>query len=31
MKARLLYFASTLALGLGWLGDSLGMSDGSGF
>jgi hypothetical protein len=31
MKAQLLYFASTLALGLGFLGDSLGMADGSGF
>jgi hypothetical protein len=31
MKAQLLYLASTLALGLGFLGDSLGMADGSGF
>jgi hypothetical protein len=31
MKARLVYVASMLALGLGWLGDSLGMHDGSGF
>jgi hypothetical protein len=31
MKARLVYFASMLALGLGWLGDSVGMHDGSGF
>jgi hypothetical protein len=31
MKARLVYFASMLALGLGWVGDSVGMHDGSGF
>jgi hypothetical protein len=31
MKARLVYVASMLALGLGWLGDSVGMHDGSGF
>jgi hypothetical protein len=31
MKARLVYVASMLALGLGWLGDSFGMHDGSGF
>jgi hypothetical protein len=31
MKARLIYLASMLSLGLGWLGDTVGMSDGNGF
>jgi hypothetical protein len=31
MKARLVYFASMLSLGLGFVWDVLGMSDGSGF
>ena len=31
MKTQLLYLASALALGLGWLGDTLGMADGGGF
>jgi hypothetical protein len=31
MKARILILASLLALGLGWLGDGMGMHDGSGF
>jgi hypothetical protein len=31
MKARLVYVASMLALAFGWVGQSVGMHDGSGF